>query len=120
MHLSKPKSTLLSSLVLVGAALIACASIAISANSTNGPSKPQEKASAISSHRGGSAEAPDAKPHEAEHGLSQYAVEVGRVFGFTITNSIVVTWVVAAGLILFAQVATRRMQRIPEGAQNFW
>lgn len=32
----------------------------------------------------------------------------------------VVTWVVALGLILFAQFATRNMQPIPRGAQNFW
>jgi F-type H+-transporting ATPase subunit a len=31
-----------------------------------------------------------------------------------------VTWIVAAGLIVFAQVATRNMKRIPAGAQNFW
>ena len=31
----------------------------------------------------------------------------------------VVTWVVALGLIVFAQLATRRMKQVPEGAQNF-
>ncbi|HWW03551.1 MAG TPA: F0F1 ATP synthase subunit A [Candidatus Acidoferrum sp.] len=59
-----------------------------------------------------------------EHGLPQPAVEIARLntpFGpFTITNSMVVTWIVAAGLIVFAQVATRRMKEIPDGAQNFW
>jgi F-type H+-transporting ATPase subunit a len=40
--------------------------------------------------------------------------------GFPITNSMLVTWIVALGLIVFAQVATRRMQRVPQGAQNFW
>src|SRR5215468_7094114 len=113
MHLSKSKLALLSSLVLVGAALFIGPTRALSANSTKSPSNAE--ASAVSGHPPGSAEAPEAKPHEAEHGLSQYAVEVGRIFGFPITNSIVVTWVVAAALILFAQLATRRMQRIPEG-----
>src|SRR3954462_5529459 len=56
----------------------------------------------------------------AEHGLPQAAVEIARPFGFPISNSMVVTWVVAIGLIAFAQVATRRMKRIPQGAQNFW
>ncbi len=56
----------------------------------------------------------------AEHGLPQHAVEIARPFGFPITNSMVVTWIVAAGLIIFAQVATRRMKEVPEGAQNFW
>ena len=32
----------------------------------------------------------------------------------------IVTWVVAAILIIFAQVATRNMKAIPSGAQNFW
>ena len=31
----------------------------------------------------------------------------------------VVTWVVAIGLIVFAQIATRRMTQVPGGAQNF-
>src|SRR5215510_12343502 len=54
-----------------------------------------------------------------EHQLSQKAVEIGRVFGFPITNSMLVTWIVALGLIAFAQIATRRMQMVPTGAQNF-
>lgn len=60
-----------------------------------------------------------APPQEEKHGLPQYAVEIARPFGFPITNSMVVTWVVALGLIIFAQVATRKMQYVPQGAQNF-
>lgn len=55
----------------------------------------------------------------AAHGLSQKAVEIGRPFGFPITNSMVVTWFVAVLLVVFAQVATRTMQQVPRGAQNF-
>ena len=55
----------------------------------------------------------------AEHGLSQQAVEIARPLGFPITNSMVVTWIVAVGLILFARFATRDMKRVPDGAQNF-
>ena len=55
-----------------------------------------------------------------EPGLSQKAVEIARPFGFPITNSMIVTWIVAVGLIVFAQVATRHMKAVPEGAQNFW
>ncbi len=54
-----------------------------------------------------------------EHGLPQKAVEIARPFGFPITNSMVVTWVVAVLLILFARRATRTMQQVPDGAQNF-
>ena len=54
-----------------------------------------------------------------EHGLSQKAVEIARPFGFPITNSMVVTWIVTVGLIVVAQLATRRMRTIPTGLQNF-
>ena len=53
------------------------------------------------------------------HGLSQSAVEIGRVFGLPITNSMLVMWIVAAGLIVFARLATRQMHQVPTGAQNF-
>ena len=54
-----------------------------------------------------------------EHGLSQQAIEIARPLGFPITNSMVVTWVVAAALIVFARLATRDMKHVPDGAQNF-
>ena len=57
---------------------------------------------------------------QEEHGPSQKAVEIARPFGFPITNSMVVSWIVAVGLIVFAQLATRHMTLVPEGAQNFW
>ena len=56
---------------------------------------------------------------EEEHGLSQKAVPITRVFGFPITNSMLVSWIVALALIIFAQLATRNMKQVPEGAQNF-
>lgn len=58
-------------------------------------------------------------PEAQEHGLSQKAEEVARFFNFSITNSIVVTWVVALGLIVFARVATRNMKPVPGRLQNF-
>jgi F-type H+-transporting ATPase subunit a len=54
-----------------------------------------------------------------DHGLPAKAVEVGRIFGFPITNSMVGSWIVAVILILFARFATRRMSEVPSGAQNF-
>jgi F-type H+-transporting ATPase subunit a len=56
---------------------------------------------------------------EEEHGLPRNAVEIAKPLGFPITNSMVVTWVVALGLIVFVQLATRKMQAVPGGAQNF-
>ena len=53
-----------------------------------------------------------------EHRLSQKAVEIAHVYGFPITNSMVVSWVVALALVIFARVATRDMKRIPGGTQN--
>ena len=53
-----------------------------------------------------------------EHGPSQKAVEIARPFGFPITNSMAVSWIVAAALIVFSRVATRDMKRVPSGAQN--
>jgi len=55
----------------------------------------------------------------AEHGLSAKALEIARPLNFPITNSMVVSWAVAIGLIAFAQIATRKMEQVPTGAQNF-
>jgi F-type H+-transporting ATPase subunit a len=52
--------------------------------------------------------------------LPQAAPVLLEVGWFRVTNSMVLSWVVAASLILFANVATRRLQPVPEGAQNFW
>ena len=56
---------------------------------------------------------------QEHHRLSQSAVEIARPLGFPVTNSMVVTWIVALGLIVFAQLATRNMKQVPDGAQNF-
>jgi F-type H+-transporting ATPase subunit a len=52
------------------------------------------------------------------HGLPRQALEVARPFGVPITNSMIVTWIAAAGIILFAHAATRRMSDVPHGAQS--
>lgn len=54
-----------------------------------------------------------------EHGLSQRALDIARPFGLPVTNSMVVTWIVALGLIVFARFATRDMKNVPTAAQNF-
>jgi F-type H+-transporting ATPase subunit a len=54
------------------------------------------------------------------HQLSQKAIDIARPFGFPITNSMVVTWVVAVLIVLFARQATGTMKQVPDGAQNFW
>jgi F-type H+-transporting ATPase subunit a len=37
-----------------------------------------------------------------------------------VTNSMVVTWVVAAGILVCARLATRKIKPVPTGLQNFW
>jgi len=59
----------------------------------------------------------EAKPKQ--HVISQKAQPLAGETSF-ITNSMIVTWIVATALILFAQRATRRIQEVPSGAQNFW
>ena len=59
-------------------------------------------------------------PDQEEQGPSPKAVEIARPFGFPVTNSMVATWIVALGLIVFAQVATRHMKPVPDRIQNFW
>jgi len=60
-----------------------------------------------------------AAPEPQAHGLSAKPVEIARPFNFPITNSMLVSWMVAVGLIVFAQLATRKMKQVPTGAQNF-
>jgi F-type H+-transporting ATPase subunit a len=54
-----------------------------------------------------------------EHGLPQSALDIGKPLGFPITNSMVVTWIAAIALIVFARYASRDMRSVPGGAQNF-
>jgi F-type H+-transporting ATPase subunit a len=53
------------------------------------------------------------------HTLPLNAPVITQIGPFKISNSMVVTWVVALGLIVFAQLATRNIQLIPVGLQNF-
>jgi len=57
-----------------------------------------------------------------EQGVPQKATEISGHLGtkFPITNSMIVSWVVALGLIIFARVAMKTAKEIPAGAQNFW
>ena len=58
---------------------------------------------------------------QGEEELPQSAVPIGTPNStFPITNSMIVTWIVTAGLILFSQISTRKMELVPSGAQNLW
>ncbi len=54
-----------------------------------------------------------------EHGLSPAAVQVFSVFGFPISNSMIITWVVTVLLIVAVRVATHNMTLVPGKLQNF-
>lgn len=101
---------ILPALLAVGL-LVSFSSNVISATSA----EPQVvSATSVESHN------PDAPtPEGKEHGLSPKPVEIARPFNFPITNSMLVSWIVALGLIVFAQLATRKMKQVPSGAQNF-
>jgi len=58
--------------------------------------------------------------HAQHSGLPTAAPHVLDLGPFAITNSMILTWVVGVVLIVFAQFATRNVQAIPQGAQNFW
>lgn len=57
---------------------------------------------------------------EAEPAVPLKPTALVHIGKFAITNSMLVTWVVAVGIIIFAQLATRRIKPIPSGIQNFW
>jgi F-type H+-transporting ATPase subunit a len=98
--------TWVATVIVLGAVFVSLAGSATSASGVAGHGNAEQ----------GSLPGATAEPEE--HGLPQKAVEIARPFGFPITNSMVVSWIVAAGLILFARVATRDMKHVPGGAQN--
>ena len=68
------------------------------------------------------ASSPDADSNATQdehHGLTPNAPVLTKIGPFSITNSMVVTWVVALGMIIIAQAATRKVKIIPSGLQNF-
>lgn len=62
--------------------------------------------------------AAEAGPAE-HHGLPAAAPHI-KLGPLTVTNSMIMTWIVAILVIIFAQFATRKVQAVPSGAQNFW
>jgi F-type H+-transporting ATPase subunit a len=60
-----------------------------------------------------------AEPAEHET-LSLKAAPLFQIGKFSVTNSMLVSWIVALAVILFAQIATRNIKTVPSGVQNFW
>jgi F-type H+-transporting ATPase subunit a len=87
-------------------------SVLLAGLSASGWTSNAAAASAAESHGGEAA--------HVQHVLTPYAIDLWKIGPLTITNSMLVTWIVALGVIIFAQVATRRIQEVPSGVQNFW
>ena len=45
-------------------------------------------------------------------------IVVFEIFGIQITQTVTTTWFIMAVLILFAFVATRKLEKVPRGIQN--
>ena len=83
----------------------------------------------IAAEAGAAHEAVAAHVADAEHGgvhaegahsgLPAAAPRVFHLGPLAVTNSMLVTWVVALILIVFAQSATRNIRAVPQGSQNF-
>ena len=69
---------------------------------------------------GGAAEAhgADAAAHHGAHGLPQAAPPLREDGWFS--NSMLVTWLVALGLIIFARISMKNAKAVPDGKQNLW
>ena len=61
--------------------------------------------------------ATEASEHEGIPLKPDVIIPIGKL---GVTNSMIVTWIVAIGIIVFAQAATRNIQSVPSGKQNFW
>src|SRR3954471_7032621 len=57
---------------------------------------------------------------QREEGLPLYSPVIKDFGWFKITSSMILTWTVALLLIIGAQIATRNIKAVPDGAQNFW
>jgi F-type H+-transporting ATPase subunit a len=112
----KPMVPLLKFTIKLAPLLLAAMSISLSVSVTSAADNGLGLAPMRSSELGQVVTAPETQ----EHGLSQKAEEVARFLNFSITNSIVVTWMVALGLIALSYLATRNMKPVPGGLQNFF
>ncbi|HEY5894416.1 MAG TPA: F0F1 ATP synthase subunit A [Chthoniobacterales bacterium] len=64
----------------------------------------------------------DDASHEVHHdsGLPLSAPYIFRIGPLPITNSMILCWTIALGIIVSAQIAMRNVRAVPRGAQNFW
>lgn len=63
-------------------------------------------------------DAAHAEHHES--GIPLSAPEIFSIGPLPITNSMILCWSIALGIIVCAQIAMRKVRDVPRGAQNFW
>ncbi|MEO8350519.1 MAG: F0F1 ATP synthase subunit A [Chthoniobacteraceae bacterium] len=71
-------------------------------------------------HGSPAAHDPHASGEAVHHGLPTDAQTVFNLGPLEVHSSMIVTWLVALGIIIFARIATANMKQVPDGAQNFW
>lgn len=77
-----------------------------------------EMAAAVDQATSGAA-ADAAHAAEAHHGLPRHAPVLFEIGFFQVNSSMVVIWIVAIGMIVLAQMATRKVTLVPGRLQNF-
>jgi F-type H+-transporting ATPase subunit a len=98
-----------------------CAIFALLVLPTHANDKESTGAAPVAAH------SESAESHAEHHGLPNDAPVLFHVGPLPVNNSMVITWIVAIGVIVFAQKATKRIRstaeaanEVPSGAQNFW
>jgi F-type H+-transporting ATPase subunit a len=102
--------------------LLALLPVTFSAWAAETPAVVAHATETVAAEAGAAAEHVGEVVHHAEHhaeGLPAAAPHI-QLGPLSITNSMLMTWVVAIVIIGFAQFATRKIQAVPSGAQNFW
>jgi F-type H+-transporting ATPase subunit a len=116
-----PKLTLEVALLLFAAILAGLgAGPGFAQDAKSEPTSATSSNAAIKANQAEDGARPAVSPEPKEEGLTQGANEIARLFGLPITNSMVVTWITALGLLVLARIATRHIEAVPNGIQNFW
>jgi F-type H+-transporting ATPase subunit a len=103
---------------------IILASVLLSASpllAQTNPAVPSQEQQAVQPAMSVSAQTPAPVAQEERHeGLPSAATTDFTIAGLPVTNSMLVTWIVAICVIIFAQVSMRNVQAVPSGWQNLW
>jgi len=60
-----------------------------------------------------------AETGKVEHTSTLYAEPIGHIGSFTVTNSLLNSWVVVIGLVVFAIFVRNKISKVPRGIQNY-